>query len=163
MSSSLQPHGQASPSFTISCRCYSVAQSCLTLRPHGPQHDRHPCLSPSPRICPSSYSLHWWYHPTVLSSVTPFSFCPQSFPASGAFPNGWLLTSDDQNTGASASASVLLTSIQGWFPLRLTGLISLQSKGLSGVFPNTKVCRHQFFRCGTSSTMVQRHHLIVGT
>ena len=95
---------------------------------------RSPCPSPSPRVCPSSCPLHWWCHPAITFSDTLFSFCLQPFPASGTFPASQLFASDDQNTGTSASASVLLTSIQGWFPLRSTGLISLLSKGLSGVF-----------------------------
>ena len=96
--------------------------------------------SPSPKVCPSSCLLHQWCHPAVSSSDTLYSFCPQSLPASEIFPVIWLFTSGDHNTGASASALPL--SIQGWFPLRLTGLISLQSEGLSGVFSNTTV--HQF-------------------
>ena len=92
---------------------------------------RPPCPSPSPRVCPSSCSLHRWRHPGFSSSVTLFSFCPQSFPASGTFPMSHLFASDNQNTGVSASASVLPVNIQGWSPLRLTGLNSLLSKGLS--------------------------------
>ena len=119
-----------------------VVSDSLSL--HGQQHTSLPCPSPSPEVCPSSCLLLWWCHPAISSSDTLF-FCPQSFPASGTFPMSWLLSSDDQNTGASASASVLPTSIQGWFPLRLTGLISLLSKVLSGVFSSTPVRRHQFF------------------
>ena len=96
-------------------------------------------------VCPSSCPLHQWCHPAISSSDALFAFCPQSLPASGTFPVSWLFTSDDQNTGASASASVFPMSIQGWFPLRLTGLISLLSKGLSRVFSSTTVWRHQFF------------------
>ena len=106
-----------------------------SLWPHGLQHARSPCPSPSPGVCPSS--LHQWCHPAILSSNTLFSFCPQSFPVSGTFPMSHLLASGDQNTGASASASVLPVNIQGWYPLRLTGLLS---KGLSGVFSSTTVC-----------------------
>ena len=104
-----------------------------------------PCPSTSPEVCPSSCPLHWWCHPAIPSSDAPFSFCPQSFLASGTLPVNQLFISDDQNTGVSASASVLSTSIQGWFPLRLTNLTSLLSKGLSGVLSNTTVWRHQFF------------------
>ena len=104
-----------------------------SLRPHGLQHARPPHPSPSPGACPSSCSLHQWCHPAISSSEAPF-FCPQSFPASGTSPMSQLFTSDDQNTGASASASVPPTNIQGWLPSRLTGLISLTSKGLSRVF-----------------------------
>ena len=90
---------------------------------HGLQHARLPSPSPSPEVCSSSCPLHWWCHPTISSSVILFSFCPQSFPASGTLPMSRLFTSSDQNTGASASASVLPMSIQGWFPLRWIGLI----------------------------------------
>ena len=113
-----------------------------SLRPHGLQHVRPPCPSSSPDVYPGSCPLHHWCHPAISSSDTLFSFCPLSFPASGTFPMSQLFTSDDQNTGASAL--VLPTSIQGWFPLRMTGLILL-SKGLSGVFSSTTVWRHQFF------------------
>ena len=98
-----------------------------------------------PQVYPSSCSLHRWCHPAISYSDTLFSFCPQSFPASGTFPLSQLFTSSDQNTGASASASVLPMSFQGWFPLRLTGLMSLLSRGLSGVFSGTIIPRHQFF------------------
>ena len=93
---------------------------------------------------PSSSSLHQWCHLAISFSDALFSFCPHSFPASGTFPMSWLFTSDDQNTGASASALVLPMSMQSWVPLRLTGLISLLSRELSGVFPSTTVRRHQF-------------------
>ena len=123
--------------------CCIVVQSCLTLPPHGLQHTRPPCPSPSPRVCPSSHSLHWWCHPAISSSDILFSFCSQSFPASWTFPMSCLFVSDDQNIGASAS--VLPVNIQGSTPVRLTGLISLLSKGVSGVFCSTTVWRHQFF------------------
>ena len=94
----------------------------------------------------SSCPLSWWCHPATSSSSDALcSFCPQSFPASGTFPVSQLFTPSDQNTGISASASVLSMSTQGWFPLGLTGLISLLSKGLSGVFSSITVWRHQFF------------------
>ena len=111
----------------------------------GLQYTRPPCPSPSPEVCPSSFPLHQWCHPAISSSDALFSFCLQPFPASGTFPMGHLFTSDDKNTGASASALVLPVNSQGWPPLRLTGLISLQSKGLSGVFSSTTVQRHRFF------------------
>ena len=101
------------------------------LWPHGMQHTRPPCPSSSPKVCPSSCPLHQWCHPASLSSDTLFSFYLQSFPASGTIPMSWLFTAGDQNTGALALVSVLPMSIQNWFPLRLTGLISLLSKGLS--------------------------------
>ena len=103
-----------------------------SLRPHGLQPARPFCPSPLPEVCPSSRPLHWGCHPAISSSDTLFSFCPQSFQASETFPVSQLFTSDDQNIGVSASASVLPMSIQGWFPLRLTGLISFHSKGFSG-------------------------------
>ena len=115
-----------------------------TLRPHGLQHARPPVPHHLPEF-PSSCSLHWWSHPAISSSYAPFSFCPKSFPASGAFPMSQLFSSDDQNIAVSDSASALPMGIQGWFPLRLTGLISLLFKGLSGVFSSTTVRRHQFF------------------
>ena len=89
-----------------------------------------PYPSPSPRACPNSRPLSWWCHPTISSSVAPFFSCPQSFSASGSFPASRLFTSGDQSIGASASASVFPMNIQGWFPLGLTGLISLPSRGL---------------------------------
>ena len=114
--------------FTWYC---SVSKSCTTLRPHGQQHAR--LLRPSlpPGVCLNSSLLSRWCYPTMSSSATLFSFCLQSFPASGSFPMCWLFMSDDQSFGASASASVLSMNIQGWFPLGLTGLISLLSKGFS--------------------------------
>ena len=115
------------------------------LRPHGLQHTWLPCPSLSPRVCSNSCSLSPWCHPTVSFSVVPFSSCSQSFPASGSFPMSQLFASGSQSIGASASASVLPINIQGWFPLGLTGLISLQSKGLSKVFSSTTVQKHQFF------------------
>ena len=115
------------------------------LRSHGLQHARLPCPSPFPRVCSDSCPSSRWCYPTILSSVTHFSSWPQSFPASGSFPMNQLFTSGGQNTGASSSASVFLMNIQGWFPLGLTGLISLQSKGLSRVFSSTTVQKHQFF------------------
>ena len=125
--------------------CCSVAQSCLTLWPHGLHHARCPCPSPSPGACTNSCPLSQWCHPTILSSVIPFSFCLQSFLISGSFLMSQLFTSGGQNIGASASASVPPMNIQDLFPLGMTGLISLQSKELSGVFSNTTVQKHQFF------------------
>ena len=115
------------------------------LQPHALQHTRLPCPSPSPEVCPSSCPLHQWCHPTTSSSDILLSFCLQSFPASGSFIVSQLFTAGDQNTGASGSASVLPVSIRGWFPLRSTSLISLQSKGLLRVFFSTTVWRHQLF------------------
>ena len=114
-------------------------------RLHGLQHSRRPWLAPSPRACSNAWPLSWWCHPIISSSVVPFSFCFQFFPAAGSFPMSQLFTSGVQSIGASASASVFLMSIQDWFPLGLTGWISLQSKGLSRVFSSTTVQKHQFF------------------
>ena len=116
-------------------------------RPHGLQHARPACPSPSPGICPSSCPLNQWYYPAISSSDAIFSFCPQSAPASGSFPMSWLFTSGDQNIGASVSALVIPMSIQGWFSLRLTASISLLSKELSRVFSSTTVWRLWFFGC----------------
>ena len=130
----------------MACCCCSVAKSCLTLcDPQGLQPAGLPCSSPSLRVCPSSRPLSWWCHSTVSSSVTPFSSCPQSFPASGSFPRSQCFASGGHSIGASVSASVLLMNIQGWFPLGLTGLIFLLTTGLSRVFSSTIVQKHQFF------------------
>ena len=99
-----------------------------SLWPHGLQHTRPPCPSPSPGACSNSCPLSQWCHPTILSSVVPFSSCLQSFSATGFFLMSRLFAADGQSIGASASASVLPMNIQDWFPLGLTGLISLQSK-----------------------------------
>ena len=117
----------------------SVTQSCPTLRPHGPQHARPPCPSPTPRVYSNSCPLSQWCHPTISSSVVSFSSRLQSFPASGSFQMSQLFTSGGQSIGVSASTSVFPMNIQDWFPLGWTGLISLQSKGLSRVFSNTTV------------------------
>ena len=108
-----------------------------SLWPHEPQHARPPCPSPTPGIHSDSRPLSQWCHPTISSSVIPFSSCLQSFPASGPFLTCWLFTPGGQSIGASAS--VLPMNIQGWFPLGLTGLISLQSKKLSRVFSSTTI------------------------
>ena len=102
-----------------------------SFQPHGLQHTRSSYPSPSLEVCPCSCPLYQWCHPAISSSHTLFFFCPQSFPASETFPMSQLFTSDDQNTGVSASASLLPTRIPGWFPLELIGLISLLSKRLS--------------------------------
>ena len=127
------------------------------LQPHELQHASPPCPSLFPGVCPSSCSLSQWCHPTTSSSVAPFSPCLQSFPTSVSFPMSQLFTSGRQSIGASASASVLPMSIQGWFPLGWTGLISLQSKGLSKVFSSTRVQMHQFF--GTQPSLWFNSHI----
>ena len=104
-----------------------------------------PFPSPFPGVCSNSHTLSWWSHPTISSSVIPFFFWLQSFPASGSFPMSQLFASGNQSIEASASASVLPMNIQGLFPLGLTNLISLLSKGLSRVFSSTRIQRHQFF------------------
>ena len=122
--------------------CSDVSRS---LQPHWLQHARLPCPSLSPGVCSNSCLLSQWCHPTISSSVSPFFSCLKSFPVTGSFPIRWLFTSGDQSIGASASASVLPMNIQGWFPLVLTGLISLLSKGLSRVFSSMTIGKHQFF------------------
>ena len=114
-----------------------------SLRLHGLQHIRLPCPLMSPRFCSSSCPLSQWYYLTISSSAALFSFCLQSFPASKSFPISHLFTSSGQSIGASAS--VLPMNIQDWFPLGLTGLISLKFRGLTAVFSSTTVWRHQFF------------------
>ena len=123
--------------------CRSVVSG--SLQPHGLQHARLPCLSPTPGACSNSCPLSQWCHPTISSSVIPFFSYLQSFPVSGSFPKSQLFTSGGQSIGVSASTSVLSATIQGWFPLGWTGWISLLSKGLSRVFSNTTVQKHQFF------------------
>ena len=127
----------------------SVQFSCSvmsdSLRPHGLQHTRLPTPSAILGACSNPCSSSWWCHPTISSSVIPFSSCPQSFPASGSFPMSQFFASGGQSIEASTSASVLQVNIQDWFPLGWTGLISSQSKGFSKVFSNTTVQKHQFF------------------
>ena len=116
-----------------------------SLRPHGLQHTRPPCPSPTPRVYPNSCPLSRWYHTTILPSVAPFSSRLQSFPASESFPVSQPFSSSGQTIGVSASTSVLPMNTQDWSPLGWTGWLSLQSKGLSRVFSNTTVQKHQFF------------------
>ena len=116
-----------------------------SLWPHGLQHARLLCLSPTPGACSNLCPLCRWCYPTILSLIIPFSSCLQSFPASGSFQMSQFFTSGGQSMGISDSASVLPMNIQDWFPLGLTGLISLQSMGLSRVFSNITVQKHQFF------------------
>ena len=124
---------------------FSLSVVSDSLQPHGLQHARLYCPSPTPRACSNSCSLSQWCHLTNSSSVLPFSSCPQSFPAAGSFPMSQLFASSGHSVGVSASASVLPMNIQDWFLLGWTGWISLVSKGLSRVFSNTKVQKHQFF------------------
>ena len=124
---------------------FSLSVVSDPLRPHGLQHTRPPCPSPTPRVYSNLCPLSWWCHPTISSFVVPFSSCLQSFPASGPFQMSHFFPSSGQSIGVSALASVLLMNIQYWFPLGWTGWISLLSKGLSRVFSNTTVQKHQFF------------------
>ena len=133
----------------------SVQFSCSvvsnSLQPHGLQHVRPPCPSPTPRVYSKSCPLSRWCHPTISSSVIPFSSCLQSFPTSGSFQMSQFFASGGQSIGISASIPVLPMNIQDWFPLGWTGWISLLSKEPSRVFSNTTVQKHQFF--GTQLTL----------
>ena len=131
--------------------------SSVILWPLGLQHASLPCPSLSPKVCSNSCQLSQWCHPTISSSVASFSPCPQFFPASGSFAMNWLFASGGQSIGASASASVLPMNIQGWFPLGLTSLISLQSKGLSRVSSNTTSSKASFLQC-SAFFVVQLSH-----
>ena len=125
-------------SFHFSCSVVSDS-----LQSHELQHAKPPCPSPTPRVYPNSCPLSWWCHPAISSSVVPFFSRPQSFPASGSFQMSQLFTSGGQSAGVSASTSVLPMNTQDW-SLGWTGWIALQSKGLSRVFSNTTVQKHQF-------------------
>ena len=125
--------------------------------PHGLQHTRPPCPSSTPRACSNSSPSSWWCHPTISSSVIPFSSCLQSFPASGSFQMSQFFASGGQSIRASASASVLPMNTQDQSPLGWTGWISLQYKGLSRVFSNTTVQKHQFF--GTQLSLWSNSHI----
>ena len=116
-----------------------------SLWPHELQHTRPPCPSPTPGVQPNACPLSRWCHPSISPSVVPFSSCFQSFPTSGSFQMSQLFTSGGQSIGVSASTSILPMNTQDWSPLGGTSLISLQSKGLSRVFSNTTVQKHQFF------------------
>ena len=139
----------------LSMILFSVQFSCSvmshSLWPHEPQHARPPCASPTPEVHQNPCPLSRWCHPTISSSVVPFSSCPQSFPASGSFLMSQFFTSGGQSIGVSTSTSVLPMNTQDWSPLGWTGWISLQSKGLSRVFSNTTVQKHQYFSAQLSS------------
>ena len=122
-----------------------------SLQPHESQHARPPCSSPTTGVYSNSCPSSRWCHPTISSSVIPFSSCPQSLPASGFFPMSQLFTWGGQSIGVSVSASVLPVNTQDWSPLGWTGWISLQSKGLSRVFSNTTIQKHRFFGAQLSS------------
>ena len=142
---------------TITRLIFSSVQSCLTLQHHGLQHVRLPCPSPTPRVYSNSCPLSRWCHPTTSSFLIPFSSCLQSFPASGSFPMSQFFTSGGQSIGVSASASVLPMNSQDWSPLGWTGWISLLSKGLSKIFANTTIQKHQFF--GTQLSLWSNSHI----
>ena len=133
--------------FTVSISSVQFSCSVMSdsLRPHGLQHARPPCPSPTPRVYSNSCPLSQWCHPTISSSVIPFSSHLQSCPASGSFPMSQFFASGGQSIGVSASTSVLPMNIQDWCPLGWTGWISLQSKGLSRVLSSTTIGKHQFF------------------
>ena len=139
---SIVPHLLFVPSCLVQ---FSSIQSLSRVRLFGLQHSRLPCPSSTSGVNSNSCPLSQWCHPTISSSVVPFSSCLQSFPASGSFQMSQFFTSGGQKIRTSASVSVLPMNIQEWFPLGLTGWISLQSKGLSRVFSNTTVQKHQFF------------------
>ena len=122
---------------------HSIVSDSLQL--HGLEHATVPCPSPTPGACSNSCPLSPWCHPMISSSVILFSSCLPSFPASGSFPLSQFFTSGGQSIGVTASVSVLPMNIQDWFPIGWTGFISLQSKGLSRVFSNTTVQKHQLF------------------
>ena len=124
---------------------FSCSVESDSLWPHGLQHARPPCPSPTPGVHPNQRPLSWWCHPTISSSVVRFSSCPQSFPASRSFQMNQLFTSGGQSIGVSVSTWVLTMNTQDWSPLGWARWISLQSKGLSRVFSSTTVQKHQFF------------------
>ena len=136
---------------------FSLSVTSGSLQPHGLQHSRLPCPLLSPGVFSNSCPLSWWCYITISSPAVPFSFCLQSFPASGSFLMSWLFPSGGQSIGASASASILPMNIQGWFPLRLIDLTSLQSKGLSIVFSSTKIWKQQFF--GAQPSLWPKSHI----
>ena len=122
-----------------------------SLQPHELQHSRPPCMSPTPSVSSNSCPSSRWCHPAISSTVIPFSSCLQSLPASGSFPNSQLFAWVGQSIGVSALASFLPKNTQSWSPSEWTGWISLQSKGLSRVFSNTTLQKHQFFGAQLSS------------
>ena len=142
--------------------CFSSVQFSRSavsnsLRPHESQHARPPCPSPTPRVHSDSCLSTRQCYPAITSSDVPFSSCPQLFPAPESFPISQLFTSGGQSIGVSASAAVLPMNTQDWSPSEWTGWISLQSKGLSRVFSNTTVQKHQFF--GTQFSSQSNSHI----
>ena len=142
--------------------CETVQFSCSvvsdSLQPHESQHTRPPCPWPSPRVHSDSRPLSRWCHSAISSTVIPFCSCPQSLPVSESFPMSQLFAWGGQSTGISVLASFLPKNAQGWSPLEWTGWISLQSQGLSKLFSNTTVQKHQFFSTQLSSQSSSRIH-----
>ena len=150
-------HNWATYTFTLACSTLPSTCVCSwsvqfshsvvsdSLRPHGLQHARPPCPLPTPGVYPNSCPLSWWCHPSISSSVVPFSSCLQSLPTSGSFQMSQLFASGGQSIGVSAFTSFLPMNTQDWSPLGWTGWISLQSTGLSRVLSNTTVQKHKFF------------------
>ena len=143
--------------FSFSSVQFSRSVVSDSLWPHESQHASPSCPSPTPGVHPNSCPLSWWCHPTISSSVVPFSSCPQSLPASGSFPMSQLFAWGGQSIGVSALASVLQMNTQDWSPSEWTGWISLQSKRPSRVFSNTTVQKHQFF--GTQLSSQSNSHI----
>ena len=143
---------QININFLFSSVQFSHSVVSDSLWPHEPQHARAPCPSPTPGVHPNLCPLCWWCHPTISSFVIPFSSCPQSFPASGSFQMSQLSSLGGQSIGLTASTSVLPMNTQDWSHLGWTGWTSMKSKGLSRVFSNTTVQKHQFFSTQLSYT-----------
>ena len=141
---------------SVQFSCSVISDSCI--RPHESQHARPPCPSPTPGVHSDSRPLSPWCHPAISSSVVPFSSCPQSLPASESFPVSQLFIWGGQSTGVSALALFLPKNTQGWSPLAWTGWTSLQSRGLSRVFSNTTLQKHQFFGAQLSSQSNSHTH-----
>ena len=144
-------HNETTMNILFSLVQFSRSVVFNSLRPHELQHARPPCSSPTPRVYSNSCPSSRWCHPAISSSVDPFSYCPQSLPASESFPMSQLFTWGAQSIGVSALASVLPKKSQDWSPSEWTAWISLQSKRLSRVFSNTTVQKHQFFSAQLSS------------
>ena len=145
--------------YTLSSVQFSSSVMSDSLRPHESQHARPPCPSPTPRVHSDSRPSSQWCHPAISSSVVPFSSCPQPLPASESFPMSQLFAWGGQSTGVSALASFLPKNTQDWSPLGWTGWMSLQVKGLSRVFSNTTVQKHQFFGVQLSSQSNSHIHI----
>ena len=147
-----EPGGLQSSSVQFSCSVVSDP-----LQPHEPQHLKPSCPSTTPGVYPNSCPLSRWCHPTISSTVVPFSSCPQSFPASGSFLMSQLFLSGGQSTGVSAATSFLPMNTQDWDPLGWTGWICLQSKGLSRVISSTTIQKHQFL--GAQTFLLSKSHI----